>query len=578
MAKQDESAKKENKVVAEPTMEMGAMSQIRTLVAINNRKNLEGPLTHLERNYYQLHLVNRIPDLIKGLQIHRPQIVLLSWNLKNTDVKKVYRLLTQKFHLICIVFAEDSGTRTTASLMSSGIPDSLLAPVSGPSIHMRIQSKLAPRLRPRKRAVAPQDLFKKPVPVPAEKVPASLEWKDVTEKGNEKTWAGTSSAQEKETGGVYYFKGPNPPVYDKVKQEWNVGDKSKGGIFMQERGPASKEFSIVQEGLQGKEYKMTTNTASGEMMEATQSGPEPTTPLDNNFDWDAALKEAEDEISAVVKEAVETAAPEISQEKLDEKNLHFVHHNHENKKDPKGKKEEAKDSGLGNIIAISRDIHSRNPQAGESVLAQCLRAALTKFPGTAKQTVANEKTPVSKMTVCTVNSERFCGYMVCVSFDNKFQKEYMKELMFHLKEEMKMVGENISNTMSILEFEIGATPFGPWAESKADFTIASRKAGLSLAFFSTKGEPQVIEGQDESVLGIALDKDIVGDTPVLFNVYIHLPKNDKYLLYLNSGQVFTTSTIDKFLGYGVKTVFIRKTEKELFLTYCARNFINSSLK
>ena len=39
---------------------------------------------------------------------------------------------------------------------------------------------------------------------------------------------------------------------------------------MQERAP-SKEFSIVQEGDQGKEYKMTTNTASGEMMEATRA-------------------------------------------------------------------------------------------------------------------------------------------------------------------------------------------------------------------------------------------------------------------------------------------------------------------
>ena len=73
-------AKQDKKETAEPTMEMGTMSQIRTLVAINQRKNLEGPLTHLERNYYQLHLVNRIPDLIKGLQTHRPQIVLFSWN------------------------------------------------------------------------------------------------------------------------------------------------------------------------------------------------------------------------------------------------------------------------------------------------------------------------------------------------------------------------------------------------------------------------------------------------------------------------------------------------------------------
>ena len=89
------------------------------------------------------------------------------------------------------------------------------------------------------------------------------------------------------------------------------------------------------------------------------------------------------------------------------------------------------------------------------------------------------------MTVCTVNSERFCGYMVCVSLDKKFQKDYMKELMFHLQEEMKNVGKPLA-PHEFLEFEIGAVPFGPWAESKADFTISSRKAGLSLAFFSTK--------------------------------------------------------------------------------------------
>ncbi len=576
MAKQDNSAKKQtqNAPAEEPAMEMGKMSQIRTLVAINQRRNLEGPLTHLERNYYELHLVNRIPDLIKGLQIHRPQIVLLSWNLKNTDVKKVYRLLTQKFHLVCIVFAEDNGTRTTASLMSSGIPDALLAPVSGPSMHTRIQSKLAPRLRPRKRAQAPPDIFKQLYEVPKEKIPPTLEWSEVTDKNGEKSWQSISASQDKEDRGIYIFKGPSRPIYNKIKQEWNTGPK--GGIFMQERAPESKELSITQEGLQGKDYKMTTTTSSGEMMEATQSGPE-ATPLDNNFDWDAALKEAEKDISDVVKDAPAEIPSERSNEKTDEKNPTLIQQGQTEKKDSKTKKQEVQDSGLGNIIAITRDIHSRNPQAGESVLAQCLRAAITKSPGVPK-TVVNEKAPVSKMTVCTVNSERFCGYMVCVSFDNKFQKDYMKELMFHLQEEMKTVGESLTGNMNILEFEIGAVPFGPWAESKADFTIASRKAGLSLAFFSTKGQPQVIEGQDESVLGIALDKDIVGDTPLLFNVYIHLPKNDKYLLYLNSGQIFTTNTIDKFLGYGVKTMFIRKTEKELFLTYCARNFINSSLK
>jgi hypothetical protein len=367
-----------------------------------------------------------------------------------------------------------------------------------------------------------------------------MEWKQVPdpEKPDEQTWMASRPRKDSDGDDLYFFKGEKAPTYNGAKQEWQV-DENSGGIYMQER-VKSKEYMAIQEGPDANAYNVNTKT-----------------PLDKDFDWDAAIANIEKDLSG---------ADTSPTEEKSAKGLFVIEKEVEHKKE------------LGDVIDVGPDLMCRYSQEGESLLAQCLRTALTQHPGPGRANTL-DKMPVSKMTVCTINSQRFCGYLVCVTSDNTHQREFMTEIIPTLANELKLSGEPLLGPLQILDIEVSTSvPFGPWAETKANFTINSKRSGMSLAFFQTPGQPQVIEAKDDSVLGISLERDLLGDTQLNFGLYLHLPKNDKYLLYLNKGQNFTKNMLRKFVAFGVKVAYIRKVEKEAFLAYCAKNFIASTLK
>jgi hypothetical protein len=381
---------------------------------------------------------------------------------------------------------------------------------------------------------------------------------------NEKMWQGFETKDSvTHIGNLYFFKGQKPPKFDHLRQSWDYGN-STGGVFIQER-VVSPEFSAVQGGIKNDSgMQIMKGDGQSSIMTATEGG---ATPLDKDFDWDKAIAQAENEINDVQKGSLEVVTEDLGSVQNTEDSEQNVGH----------AQNSTEKANLGDIIELGNDIKSRTTQAGESILALSLREALMNNPGQSKG-YSKEKSKVSRMTVCTVVTSRFCGYIVCVSYEDKYQKQFMQTLMEDFRDIMSKNGEPLSPPLEILEVEVAAIPFGPWAENKAEFSIASKRSGLSLAFFSTAEHPQVIEALDDSVLGICLEKDMRPDTRVTFDVFIHLPKNDKYLLYLSKGQMFTKNMLTKFIGFGVKNMFIRKTEKDLFLAYCVRNFITSTLK
>ena len=73
-------------------------------------------------------------------------------------------------------------------------------------------------------------------------------------------------------------------------------------------------------------------------------------------------------------------------------------------------------------------------------------------------------------------------------------------------------------------------------------------------------------------------EDIKGDAPVDFDVYLHLPENDKYILYTPTGGVFYQKQKDRLKGKGVGQVHLRKGAEAAVEKYHMQNHVNEKIE
>jgi len=110
------------------------------VVVIAGKQNgLVKHIPYMELHGYKVHWITEIETAKSVLVTAKPDLILLSWDIPGTNISEAYSDFEQRLGVPCIVFSEDSSTRSLSSLARSRIPEVLLPPLSGPSIHRRIQ-------------------------------------------------------------------------------------------------------------------------------------------------------------------------------------------------------------------------------------------------------------------------------------------------------------------------------------------------------------------------------------------------------------------------------------------------------
>jgi CheY-like chemotaxis protein len=480
----------------------------RILVVVNELKNIEGAVNYLESKNYEVVFVPTVSHMAHEIVNFKPHAVLLSWNTKNTSVDKIYRLLTTKFNVPCLVFAEESTSQTLGKMSRSGIPDILTPPVMGPNLMMRLRSLILKKHKTKKK-------------VSQKELTSDLNWEHIQDPENpkEKIWKATNpNAPDKNQ--IYFFKGPGRPQYNSMKQEWDF--KGSNELYIQERAPAD-DSKFLDTGLaMSLELEIEAIKSGGDGNEYEIEKKAPVQALDKKIEIQPTAKKPDDE------------APLLKLEKEEKKK---------------------KKVGL------------------DSILAQSLKAVLTKTKSE-KNPNFSKSISVTKMTISTLSSPRFMGYIVCANTSDTFVPEWMKSAMILLGKEMKSHGEVIKESPVITEVEFKNREFLSWGHTAGDFVISINESDLAFAFFSTSSLPQVIEADDQTMLGISLKKDLIPNVKIGFDIYLQLAENRKFLHYLSSGQVFTREMYDKFKKFQVLLMFIRKSDKEAFFAYCAKNAVD----
>jgi len=580
--------------------------QVRILIVINNSKILSGGVSFLKRRGYQVIVVNHIVEALKKIQTTKPHVVLISWNLKLTDIQKAYKLFTQKFKLICISFAEDNNNRTANTLMSSGIENTLLAPVSGPGIHMRVQSLLrakksaedklnkATASAASKAAALANSASSKSTPItnnenPIEihnvDVPPDTVWEKAIDGSSSPDqchmWRGTSTNQDNSKD-VYYFKGAQIPVYNKESKSWDGIDNDtsimKQGDLSAQSLVALQSSTIITEDSSPVDLNLGKDIESlkNELFDASKTEDEESIELspvfapltaDRNDDIDpSVLNEFSDNTNATDAEV----NPDFNEVSDFEENTEANNLNDTNERSPQTKKYFKNDTVSNVQTYVTKE--------KQSILVQSVRDSFDLY-AIATSVIPIEIGLFTNILAIQIKTSRYRGYLIFFSATDKPNQEWVEQVFKLIQTKMKDYGEPIKPAVT-MQFAVPAIDFVKWREGEAEFIItATHKADkYAVAFLPISEIPIATDNNNSKVDSISLGSYIVGDSELLFDLYLHLPKNDKFILYLKKNDIITQNNLSKLLKFGIKTVYVKHEERHLFFAYCARNRIISSTK
>jgi hypothetical protein len=109
---------------------------------MNQNKETESFFEYVKKQGFEVKIVNQLQDMIKELPEFSPDFILLSWNFKNLDVKRAYKFFETHSKAICVVFGEEYSAKTSSGIASGGFTHTLLPPLSGRAIALRLSGLL----------------------------------------------------------------------------------------------------------------------------------------------------------------------------------------------------------------------------------------------------------------------------------------------------------------------------------------------------------------------------------------------------------------------------------------------------
>lgn len=187
----------------------------------------------------------------------------------------------------------------------------------------------------------------------------------------------------------------------------------------------------------------------------------------------------------------------------------------------------------------------------------------------------------STNTSCiVVESPRFSGYLItAMGKDRKIDDSFINKIRERLFRFLKENGEHIEDS-DPMQLKIKEVPFEDWALAQAEFLRKSVHEGheVAMAFFPC-ADVKIATGAsaDEEMASIHLNE-LAGDVAVEFNVYIYLPKNNKYVLYTPRGSKFFNVQKQRLQSQGVSNLHILKAEIQDLDKYRAQNFLNEKIQ
>lgn len=488
-------------------------------------------------------------------------MLLLSMNVPHPKIDLLPTLLQQSFQVVTIAFAELNDRKASARLSNAKTKHVLFGPVSGPVVLMKIRQ-----------------------------IEKELLGETNAETGAE---AGVAdrAAKNEDSGGF------------KVEGKGSGADQGAIVFKGQKAGPKNEALQALMKALGN---DSATESTASDSLSATSSVPS-TAPRSQS-----AINESESESDSTARAAEENGASGLSQasrsalrEALSNDKAGSSEGDARSREvDPSGSSNESPNSAKSEKDQLARKakVHaaiedpenpkrvtewetgtSRKQKANESasgpqlngpnssLIKQCLVIALREVCGkTAIEGSAVGRCRFAKLV--TISSQTLSA-SILVSSGRTAQRasDVVDRLTRIFLEKLRAAGVVIEDAdCDILELDHLSLAEAVLSQSTETLSMAGAENELAaLAFTNLSCKPDYETKIDEMVK--VQVEDLVSETPLTFEVFLHMPVNQKYIRYLKVGSSLDSNQANRLARSSVKHLFLSEKDSEAFLRYFAIN-------
>ncbi|MCC6277578.1 MAG: hypothetical protein IT289_06670 [Oligoflexia bacterium] len=589
-------------------------SDKKIIFLLNDERNVRSVLKHLQGVGYEIRIAHHLGELIKSLEIFEPRAIMMSWNLKRTNVRLMYKLLSEKLGIPCIVFAEELGTKTAVTLMNSGILNHMLAPVSGGAVHTKIEALLHGPVESKSDVFH----FDKLIVVQPDDIPGSTSWELAQNQkitiGEHTIWRGTYHDKKTQTKKMYYFKGPQAPSFDDDTKKWSGFENGSGPILMQERPQSdafnmiqsqaeSKILNAIQEGTVQKEFKVVQSSQIGSRGKTNWK--EAVQQLKTLYHSESSHQHGSSGESLFHNPSHDEPAHDIESTKtqVSVKNLEGAQElSNEFNHDPvtEGSDSTHEGSNPGIVISKSTDGAQQGLNQGQSSLTGSGLKIIDSDHASLGPSEDKKKSILEEacskafqggpsaipegdyfLHVTHLKTSRFCGFII-LGLAAKNDQSSARSFSDSLEGQLKTLGEPLLESCI---WGTGWRPLGQWNLSllrQSQFALEGQLSGQNAYcwFIQSDVKAQMAEATTSETIQKNLKpldviKNLRPNVTVDFDVYLDLEINKKTIHYLKSGTILTEKAFEKLSKHKTHLVYLPADQAGAFWEYFFFNFIIS---
>lgn len=506
-------------------------------------QGMRGAETYLKNRKWDIGTATGMREALAYIIQKQPQFVLIPSDHTHKKVKMLPKLLAQAFSVKIIAYTESQSKHSLHSLQEMNMEYSLFPPVSGPAIERIVRKVLVDDERKAKEQ--------------ALKATDGTAGSETVDENGKLVIQGTQGAKKEQSGWEQARA-----ALSQLVASGDDESESNSGVIVQ-KGSKIEAHSEHQKGHgPGEAHSGEQGSVNSHSMAANQEGAN-NTPLDPIF---SDNPENKNEYSSNWQ-GLDSDAKNSNQDPTK----------------PSKPGVPIMEAGLGRKGKITprykRDGWATDP-ANDSVMVRGTQQALEESVTISHD--ANEYAELEKSTnaACIIiESEQFNGYLVAAmgkdkQIDDAFLALVRQKLTAFLKAHGEVIKDSDSMSIKVQEVE-----FEDWAMNQATFLRKSIHEGseIAMAFFpSAQTSVHLEQSKSEKMLQMKLE-DLQENAVVEFDLYIHMPENDKYILYTPQGGRFMSNQKDRLNQKGITHMHLRKDSAGQVKKYRAQNFLNEKI-
>lgn len=214
----------------------------------------------------------------------------------------------------------------------------------------------------------------------------------------------------------------------------------------------------------------------------------------------------------------------------------------------------------------------------EAVLDEVIQTIPAGKPG--KTDEVETVTTVTNVVCLVVESANFRGHLIAaMGRDREMDANFMETAKQKLFEFLRSKGEKVSDADPV-NLQLKPVDFEGWAMEQANFLRKSIQDNneIAVAFFPLKEEPKKLQPSPaKDMVTMNLD-DFKDDVQVDFDLYIHLPANNRYVLYTPGGKVLRGEQKSRLREKGVNQLHCKKDDAQEAAKYATQNALNEQIE